>query len=119
MKHGIKKRKLNRFSSHRGLLLINLSKSLLKYEQIRTTLPKAKELKSFVEKLITLGKRGGLDNMKRAFSILHESDIVSKLFDVLSVRYKDRNGGYTRVIKHNFRRGDSAPMAIVELVDKN
>ena len=118
MRHGISGRKLNRTSSHRKALLMNLSNSLLKHEQIKTTLPKAKELKPFVEKLITLGKKGDLSNKKRAISILHDLDIVNKLFTDLATRFKDRNGGYIRIMKFGFRTGDASPMAIIELVDR-
>ena len=116
MRHGIKGRKLNRTSSQRKSLLMNLSNSLLKSEQIKTTLPKAKELKPFVEKLITLGKKGELYNKRQAISMLHDLEVVNKLFNEIATRYKSRNGGYTRIIKFGFRSGDSAPMAIIELV---
>lgn len=118
MRHGIKGRKLNRTSSQRKSLLMNLSNSLLKSEQIKTTLPKAKELKPFVEKLITLGKKGELYNKRQAISMLHDLEVVNKLFNEIATRYKSRNGGYTRIIKFGFRSGDSAPMAIIELVDR-
>lgn len=118
MRHGISGRKLNRTSSHRKALLMNLANSLLKHEQIKTTLPKAKELKPYVEKIITLGKKGDLSNKRRAISILHDFDIVNKIFSELANRYKNRNGGYTRIMKIGFRTGDSAPMAIIELVDR-
>ena len=118
MRHGMKGRKLNRTSSQRKSLLMNLSNSLLKSEQIKTTLPKAKELKPFVEKLITLGKRGELHNKRQAISMLHDLEVVNKLFNEIATRYKSRNGGYTRIIKFGFRTGDSAPMAIIELVDR-
>ena len=119
MRHRQSGRKLNRTSSHRKALFSNMSVSLLKHEQIITTLPKAKELKSNVEKLITLGKKGDLHSKKQAFSKLRDKDIVKKLFDVISKRYSERNGGYTRVLKAGFRYGDSAPMAVIELVDRD
>ena len=119
MRHRQSGRKLNRTSSHRKALFSNMSISLLKHEQIITTLPKAKELKSAVEKLITLGKKGDLHSKKQAFSKLRDKDIVKKLFDVISKRYSERNGGYTRVLKAGFRYGDSAPMAVIELVDRD
>jgi large subunit ribosomal protein L17 len=110
-------RKLNRTSSHRKLLLQNLSKSLIKSEQIKTTLPKAKELSPFVEKLITLGKKGTLSDRRAAFAVLQDIAIVNKLFEIAE-RMQSRNGGYTRVLKFGFRTGDAAPMAIIEFVDK-
>ena len=116
MRHGMSGRKLNRTSSHRKALLMNLANSLLKNEQIKTTLPKAKELKPYVEKLITLGKKGDLSNRKIAISALHDLEIVNKIFSDLSKRYANRNGGYTRIMKFGFRSGDAAPMAIIELV---
>lgn len=119
MKHRIKQRKLNRTSQHRKAMFANMAASLIKHEQITTTLPKAKELKPFVEKVITLGKKGGLANRRRAVSIVRDEDQVKKLFDVLADRYKDRNGGYTRVLKAGFRYGDAAPMAVIELVDRD
>lgn len=119
MRHGIKGRKLNRTSSHRKALFSNMASSLIKHEQIKTTLPKAKELKRFVEKVITLGKKGELHQRRQAISILKDLDMVKKTFDVLAIRYKDRSGGYTRIMKCGFRTGDSAPMAIIELVDRD
>ena len=119
MRHRQSGRKLNRTSSHRKALFSNMSVSLLKHEQIVTTLPKAKELKSSVEKLITLGKKGDLHAKRQAFSKLRDKDVVKKLFDVISKRYSERNGGYTRVLKAGFRYGDSAPMAVIELVDRD
>ena len=119
MRHRQSGRKLNRTSSHRKALFSNMSVSLLKHEQIVTTLPKAKELKSSVEKLITLGKKGDLHAKKQAFSKLRDKDVVKKLFEVISKRYSERNGGYTRVLKAGFRYGDSAPMAVIELVDRD
>ena len=118
MRHGMSGRKLNRTSSHRKALLMNLANSLLKNEQIKTTLPKAKELRPYVEKLITLGKKGDLSNRKIAISALHDLEIVNKIFSDLSKRYANRNGGYTRIMKFGFRIGDAAPMAIIELVDR-
>jgi len=111
-------RKLNRTSSHRKALLMNLANSLLKHEQIKTTLPKAKELKPYVEKIITLGKKGNLHNRKQAISILQDLEVVNKLFSEIAKRYENRNGGYTRIMKFGFRTGDTAPMAIIELVDR-
>lgn len=118
MRHGISGRKLNRTSSHRKALLMNLSNSLIKHEQIKTTLPKAKELKPFVEKMITLGKKGDLHNRRQAISILRDLEVVNKLFSDLAKRYENRNGGYTRIMKFGFRSGDASPMAIIELVDR-
>ena len=118
MRHGMKGRKLNRTSSQRKSLLANLSGSLIKAEQIKTTLPKAKELKPFMDKLITLGKKGDLHNKRIAISILHNLEVVNKLFNDIAKRSLDRNGGYTRIIKCGFRSGDSAPMAIIEFVDR-
>lgn len=111
-------RKLNRTSSHRKALLMNLANSLLKHEQIKTTLPKAKELRPYVEKLITLGKKGNLNNRKQAISTLHDLDVVNKLFSDIAKRCENRNGGYIRIIKFGFRSGDASPMAIIELVDR-
>ncbi|MED5272727.1 MAG: 50S ribosomal protein L17 [Pseudomonadota bacterium] len=119
MRHLKSKRKLNKTSSHRKAMLANMAVALIKHEQIQTTLPKAKELSPFVDKLITLGKKGDLGARKKALSILPEKKWTSKIFDELSVRYKERNGGYTRVLKAGFRYGDSAPMAVIELVDRN
>ena len=119
MRHLKSKRKLNKTSSHRKAMLGNMAVALIKHEQIQTTLPKAKELSPFVDKLITLGKKGDLASRKKAYSILPEKKWTSKIFDELSVRYKERDGGYTRVLKAGFRYGDSAPMAVIELVDRN
>ena len=119
MRHLKSKRKLNKTSSHRKAMLGNMAVALIKHEQIQTTLPKAKELSPFVDKLITLGKKGDLASRKKAYSILPEKKWTSKIFDELSERYKERDGGYTRVLKAGFRYGDSAPMAIIELVDRN
>ena len=119
MRHLKSKRKLNKTSSHRKAMLGNMAVALIKHEQIQTTLPKAKELSPFVDKLITLGKKGDLASRKKVYSILPEKKWTSKIFDELSERYKERDGGYTRVLKAGFRYGDSAPMAVIELVDRN
>ena len=119
MRHRQSERKLNRTSSHRKSLFKNMAQALLKHEQIVTTLPKAKELKRVVEKLITLGKKGNLHSRRLAFNQIRDKDMVSKLFDSLAKRYSDRKGGYTRVLKAGFRYGDSAPMAVIELVDRD
>ncbi|PZO82262.1 MAG: 50S ribosomal protein L17 [Micavibrio aeruginosavorus] len=119
MRHGIKQRKLNRTSQHRTAMFANMAAALIKHEQIVTTLPKAKELKPIVEKLITLGKKGGLANRRLAISRLRDEVQVAKLFDTLATRYEGRQGGYARVLKAGFRYGDNAPMAIIELVDRD
>lgn len=119
MKHGQNHRKLNRKSQHRIAMFANMAAALIKHEQIVTTLPKAKELKSIADKLVTLGKKGGLANKRRAISIVRDEAQVQKLFDTLAKRYKSRNGGYTRVLKAGFRYGDAAPMAVIELVDRD
>jgi large subunit ribosomal protein L17 len=119
MRHGNAHRKLNRSQSHRKAMFANLAASLLRHEQIVTTLPKAKDLRPIVEKLITLGKRGDLGSRRLAISRLRDEDMVRKLFDDLAPRYKTRAGGYIRVLKAGFRHGDSAPMAVIELVDRN
>lgn len=119
MRHGMKGRKLNRTRAHRKALLSNLANALLKHEQIKTTVAKAKELKRFVEKIITLGKKGTLHHRRQAITILQDNTIVKKVFEVLAVRYKDRKGGYSRIMKCGFRTGDMAPMAIIELVDRD
>ena len=119
MKHNIKHKKLNRTSSHRKALLMNLSNALLKHEQITTTLPKAKELRPFVEKIITLGKKGDLPARRKAISILKDEKITKKVFDVFADRYKKRNGGFTRIVKLGNRYGDNAPTAIIELIDRD
>jgi len=119
MRHGMSGRKLNRTSSHRKAMFANMAASLIRHEQIVTTLPKAKDLRPVVEKLITLGKKGGLANRRRAFATLRNDDLVTKLFDTLAGRYTDRPGGYTRVLKAGFRYGDAAPMAVIELVDRD
>ena len=119
MRHKVSKRKLNRTSSHRKALLANMAVALIKHEQIKTTLPKAKELAPYVEKLITLGKKGDLNARRRLYSIIPEKNWGTKVFDILAERYKERKGGYTRIMKAGFRYGDSAPMAIIELVDRD
>lgn len=119
MRHGVAHRKLNRTASHRKAMLANMAVALLKHEQIKTTLPKAKELKPYVDKLVTLGKRGDLHARRQAISKLQDKTIVSKLFETIGPRYGERAGGYTRVLKAGFRYGDSAPMAIIELVDRD
>ena len=115
-RHGL--RKLNRTSSHRLAMLRNMTNSLLRHEVIKTTLPKAKELRRVAEPLITLGKVPTLANRRLAFNRLRDRDIVGKLFDVLGPRFKNRNGGYLRILKFGFRQGDNAPMALVELLDR-
>jgi large subunit ribosomal protein L17 len=112
-------RKLNRTSTHRKAMLSNLAAALVKHEQIKTTLPKAKELRPVVDKLITLGKRGNLHARRQAISLLGDAALASKLFDTLAQRYAERHGGYTRVLKAGIRYGDAAPMAIIELVDRD
>lgn len=119
MRHGIKGRKLNRNSSHRRSLFANMAEALIKHEQIETTLPKAKELRPIVEKLVTLAKRGDLHARRQALAFLYDKEIVKKLFDVLAKRYQSRNGGYLRIIKAGFRYGDAAPVAIIEFVDRD
>lgn len=118
MRHGNSNRKLNRTSSHRAAMFRNMMTSLLKHEVIKTTLPKAKELRKFAEPLITLGKTATLANRRLAFSRLRDRDMVGKLFGELGPRYNTRNGGYLRILKCGFRNGDNAPMAFVELVDR-
>ncbi len=119
MRHGISRRKLNRTSTHRKAMFANMAVSLLKHEQIKTTLPKAKDLRRVVDRLITLGKRGDLHARRQAMSVLRDRKITAKLFDELAGRYKERAGGYTRVLKAGFRYGDMAPMAFIELVDRD
>lgn len=119
MRHAKAGRKLNRTQSHRKAMLGNLAVALIKHEQIVTTLPKAKELKPFVEKLITLGKKGDLHARRQAYAKLPDKEWAAKLFDTLALRYAERNGGYTRVLKAGFRYGDSAPLAVIELVDRD
>jgi large subunit ribosomal protein L17 len=122
MRHGFAGRRLNRTTGHRDALLVNLAAALIKHEQIKTTLPKAKELRPYVEKLVTLGKRGGanLHARRQALSQLRNDTMtVAKLFDTLAPRYASRSGGYTRVLKAGFRYGDAAPMAVIEFVDRD
>ncbi len=119
MRHGIKGRKLNRTSSHRKAMFANMAAALVKHEQIVTTLPKAKELKPFVDKLITLGKKGTLSSRRQAIATMRDETQTKKIFDTLAERYKDRQGGYTRVLKAGFRYGDNAPMAVIEFVDRD
>jgi large subunit ribosomal protein L17 len=118
MKHKIKGRKLNRTSSHRKSLLINLASALVRNEIIKTTLPKAKELRPFVEKLLTISKIDNLSNRRKLISAIKDKDLIKKLFSDIGPRVKDRNGGYTRIMHYGFRSGDKAPMAIIELVDR-
>lgn len=119
MRHKVGYRKLNRTSSHRIAMLRNMAASLIKHEQITTGVAKAKELRPYVEKLITLAKKGGLSNRRLAQSRLMDDAQLAKLFDVLATRYADRNGGYTRIIKAGYRASDASPMAIIELVDRD
>jgi large subunit ribosomal protein L17 len=119
MRHGLSGRKLNVTSSHRAAMFRNMAVALIKHEQITTTLPKAKELRPVAEKLITLGKRGGLHARRQAFNQLRDETIVAKLFDALASRYKSRNGGYTRVLKAGMRHGDAADMAVIEFVERD
>lgn len=119
MRHGKAGRRLNRTSSHRKAMFANMAASLIRHEQIVTTLPKAKELKPIVDKLVTLGKRGDLHARRQAISQIGDKDAVSKLFETLGPRYRQRNGGYTRVLKAGFRYGDAAPVAVIELVDRD
>ncbi|NVD44086.1 50S ribosomal protein L17 [Qipengyuania atrilutea] len=119
MRHGIRQRKLGRKSGHRTAMFRNMAAALIKHEQITTTVPKAKELRPYVEKLITLAKRGGLSNRRLAQSRLLDETQLKKLFDVLADRYSDREGGYTRIIKAGIRASDSAPLAIIELVERD
>ena len=119
MRHRMAGRKLNRTSQHRQMLFRNMAQALIKHEQIITTLPKAKALRPVVEKLITLGKRSDLHARRMAYAQLRDDAMTAKLFDVLGARYAERKGGYTRVMKAGFRYGDSAPMAVIELVDRD
>jgi large subunit ribosomal protein L17 len=119
MRHAKSGRKLNRTASHRKAMFANMAVALIKHEQIKTTLPKAKDLRGVVDRLITLGKRGDLHARRQALSVLRDTTIAAKLFEELAKRYKDRPGGYTRVIKAGFRYGDTAPMAVIELVERN
>ena len=119
MRHGKVHRKLNRKPEHRRAMFANMAAALIKHEQIITTLPKAKDLRPIVEKLITLGKRGGLHARRQAIAELRDVAMVKKLFEVLGPRYKERDGGYTRVLKAGFRYGDSAPVGVIEFVDRD
>ena len=119
MRHGISQRKLGRKSGHRKALFRNMSAALIKHEQIKTTLPKAKEIAPYVEKLVTLGKRGDLHARRQAFAHLRDNAMVDKLFSTLADRYTDRAGGYTRIMKAGHRYGDAADMAIIEFVDRD
>ena len=119
MYHGRAKRRFNRTAEHRKAMFANLCQALIKHEQIVTTLPKAKDLRPVVEKLVTLGKRGDLHARRQAISQIKDVVLVRKLFDVLGPRYKERNGGYTRVLKAGFRYGDNAAMAVIEFVDRD
>jgi large subunit ribosomal protein L17 len=119
MRHGKAGRKLNRTSSHRKAMFANMAASLIEHEQIVTTLPKAKEIRPIVEKLVTLGKRGDLHARRQAISQVRDASVVSKLFDTIASRYADRHGGYIRIMKAGFRQGDNAPMAVVEFVDRD
>ena len=119
MRHGNSNRKLNRTHEHRKAMFANMVCSLIEHEQIQTTLPKAKELKKIVDKYITLGKKGSLHSRRQAISRLKQNSAVIKLFETLAPRYKERNGGYTRVLKAGFRHGDAAPLAVIEFVDRD
>ena len=119
MRHGNAHRKLNRTAEHRRAMFANMAAALIKHEQITTTLPKAKDLRPIVEKLVTLGKRGGLHARRQAIAEIRDAAIVKKLFDVIGPRYQSRNGGYTRVLKAGYRYGDSAPVAVIEFVDRD
>jgi large subunit ribosomal protein L17 len=119
MRHGFRGRRFNRTAEHRRAMFANMSAALIKHEQIVTTLPKAKDLRPVVEKLVTLAKRGDLNSRRLAMSQLRDAAMVKKLFDVLGPRYGERPGGYTRVLKAGFRYGDNAPMAVIEFVDRD
>ena len=119
MYHGHKKRRFGRTHEHRKAMFANMAQALIKHEQIVTTLPKAKDLRPVVEKLVTLGKRGDLHARRQAIAQIKDVKLVAKLFEVLGPRYKDRNGGYTRVLKAGFRYGDNAPLAVIEFVDRD
>src|SRR6201999_3645576 len=119
MRHGVAHRKLGRTSSHREAMFANMAAALIKHEQITTTLPKAKDLRPIVGKLVTRGNRGDLHARRQAVAEIRDVDMVKKFFALLGPRYKDRNGGYTRVLKAGFRYGDSAPVAVIELVDRD
>lgn len=119
MRHGVSGRKLNKTTSHRKAMFSNMANAVIKHEQIKTTLPKAKEMRPIIDKLITLGKKGGLANRRLAYAQLRDNEMVTKLFTVLADRYKERQGGYSRVLKAGFRYGDAADMAVIELVDRD
>src|ERR1700733_3197966 len=119
MRHGNAHRKLNRTAEHRRAMFANMCVALIKHEQITTTLPKAKELRPIDKKLVTRGKRGGLHARRQAIAQIHDVVIVRKLFDVLAPRYKERQGGYTRIMKAGFRFGDNAPLGVIEFVDRD
>lgn len=119
MRHRMSGRKLNRTASHRKAMFANMAASLIEHEQIITTLPKAKEIRPIVEKLVTLGKRGDLHARRQAISKIQDVEMVHKLFDTIATRYADRHGGYIRIMKAGFRKGDNAPMAVVEFVDRD
>ncbi len=119
MRHRNSGRKLNRTSSHRKAMFANMAAALIKHEQITTTLPKAKDLRRIVDRLVTLGKRGDLHARRQALSVLKDTALAEKLFSTLATRYADRPGGYTRVLKAGYRYGDSAPMAVIELVERD
>ncbi len=119
MRHGLGRRKLNRTWQHRKAMLANMAASLVQHEQITTTLPKAKELRPFVERLVTLAKKGDLASRRLAISRMRDKDMVAKLFNDLGPRYRERAGGYVRILKAGFRYGDSAPMAVIEFVDRD
>lgn len=119
MYHGHKKRRFGRTHEHRKAMFMNMAQALIKHEQIVTTLPKAKDLRPVVEKLVTLGKRGDLHARRQAIAQIHDVKLVGKLFETLGPRYRDRNGGYTRVLKAGFRYGDNAPLAVIEFVDRD
>ena len=119
MRHRVSGRKLNRTSAHRKSMFNNMAAALVKHEQIRTTLPKAKELRRIVDRLVTLGKRGDLHARRQALAVIKNAALVEKLFSTLAERYAERAGGYTRVLKAGYRYGDSAPMAVIELVDRD
>ena len=119
MKHNIKNKKLNKTTPHRKAMFMNMSNALIKHEQITTTLAKAKELKRFVEKIITLGKKDSLESRRKIISVLQDQKMSKKVFNILADRYKTRNGGYTRIIKLGNRFGDNSPTAVIELVDRD
>ena len=119
MRHGFKGRQLNRTSEHRKAMFANMAASLIKHEQIVTTLPKAKDLRPIVEKLVTLGKKGGLHARRQAIAQMRDIEQAKKLFDVIAKRYKDRKGGYLRIMKAGFRMGDNAAVAVIEFVDRD